>query len=121
MPTARVTLPQVTDTSYVPPISPLAASETFGERTRRLFDERDAAAASNDNTKMAVATRPATGDHPPHPDTRIDAALYIKIKTTLEVIFVLGWEEFILQYQFNELDDRMLKHKKCRNITKTAE
>ena len=70
---------------------------------------------------MAVAARPATGYHPPHTDTRIDAALYIKLKTPLEVIFVLGWEEFILQYQFNELDDRMSELEKGQNITKTAE
>ena len=29
--------------------------------------------------------------------------------------------EFILQYQFNKLDDRMSKLEKGQNITKTAE
>ena len=47
--------------------------------------------------------------------------LYIKINTTLEVIFVSGWGEFILQYQFNELDDRIPKLEKGQNITKIAE
>ena len=109
MPTARVTRPQAIDTSSVPPNAPPAASENFGERARHLFDERAAAAASNDNTKMEVSTRPATREKPPWPDTCIDAALYIRLNMTLEVIFVLGWGEFILQYQFNELDDRMSK------------
>ena len=60
MPTALVTRPQATDTSSVPPIAPPAASETFGERTRRLFDKRADAAMSRDNTAIEVATRPAT-------------------------------------------------------------
>ena len=121
MPTARVTRPQATVTLDVLPIAPPAASETFGERTRRLFDERAAAAASRDNTKMDVATRPATREQPPRPDTCIDTVLYLKLKTTLEVIFVSGWGEFITQYQFNELDDRMSKLEKGKTITKTAE
>ena len=33
----------------------------------------------------------------------------------------MGWGEFILQYQFNELDDRMSKIEKGQTITKTAE
>ena len=33
----------------------------------------------------------------------------------------MGWGEFILQYQFNELDNRMSKLEKGQNITKTAE
>ena len=69
---------------------------------------------------MAVAARPAIRELPPQPDAFIDAALYIKLKTTLEVIFVSGWEEFMLQYQFNELD-RMPKLEKGQNVTKTAE
>ena len=76
---------------------------------------------SIDNTAMAVAVRPATREIPPQPEDFIDAALYIKLKTTLEVIFVSGWGDFILQYQFNELDDRMSKLEKGQNITKTAE
>ena len=40
---------------------------------------------------------------------------------SLEVIFVSGWGEFILQYQFNELDDIMSKLKKGQTVTKTAE
>ena len=45
----------------------------------------------------------------------------MKLKMTLEVIFVSGWGEFKLQYQFNDLDDRMSKLEKGQNITKTAE
>ena len=33
----------------------------------------------------------------------------------------MGWGEFIMQYQFNELDDKMSKIEKGQNITKTAE
>ena len=33
----------------------------------------------------------------------------------------MGWGEFILQYQFNELDDGMFKLEKGQNTTKTAE
>ena len=65
-----------------------------------------------DNTPMDVAPEPAQREQPPRPDTDIDAALYFKLKTTLEVIFVPGWGEFITQYQFNELDDRMSKLEK---------
>ena len=78
----------------------------------RLFNERNAAAASNDNIAVAVSARPATRELPPQPDACIDATLDIKLKTTLEFIFVSGWGEFIIQYQFKELDDRMLKLEK---------
>ena len=57
----------------------------------------------------------------PRPDTNIDAPLYFELKTTLEVIFVSVWGEFITQYQFNELDDRMSKLEKGQTVTKTAE
>ena len=70
---------------------------------------------------MAVAARPATRELPPQPDAFIYSSLYIKMKMTLEVIFDLVWGEFIQQYQFNELDDRMSKLEKGQNITKTAE
>ena len=121
MPTAHVTCPQATSTSAVPPNAQPAPSETFGERARRLFNERAAAAELNDNTAMAVATRPATRELPPQPDACIDATIYIKLETTLEVIFISGWGEFILQYQFNKLDNRMLKLEKGQNFTKTPE
>ena len=114
MPTARVTHPQATATSAVPTHAQPAPIETFVERARRLFNERDTIAASIDNTTMAVAVRPAVRESPPQPNAFIDAALYIKLKTTLEVIFVSGWGEFILQYQFNELDDRMSKLEKAK-------
>ena len=112
MPTARVTRPQDTATSAVSPHAQPALIENFVERARRLFNERDAAAVSIDNTAIAVSARPATRELPTQPDSFIDAAVYIKLKTTLEVIFVSGWGDFILQYQFNELDDRMSKLKK---------
>ena len=121
MPPARVTRPQATGTSAVPPPDQPPPTESFGERARLLFNDRDATATSIDNTAMAVATRPAVREQPPQPDAFIDAALYIKLKTTLEIIFVSGWGEFIQQYQFNELDDRMSKLKKGQNVTKTAE
>ena len=57
MPTASVTRPQATSTSDVPPHTQPAPIETFGERARRLFNERAAAAASINNTDMAVAVR----------------------------------------------------------------
>ena len=67
MPTALVTRPQDTATSAVPPHAQPASIETFGERARRLFNETDAAAASNDNTAMAIASRYATRDLPTQP------------------------------------------------------
>ena len=70
---------------------------------------------------MVVAARPATRELPPQHDSIIDGTLYIKLKTTLEVIFVSGWWEFILQYQFNKLDNRISRLKKGQNITKTTE
>ena len=70
---------------------------------------------------VMYAVRLAVRELLPQPDTCIDSALYIKLKTTLEVIFVLGWGEFILQYQFNELDDRMSKLEEGQNATKTEE
>ena len=68
-----------------------------------------------------MSTRPATREQPIRPDTYIDTVLYLNLKTKLEVIFVSGWGEFITQYKFNELDDRMLKHEKGQTMTKTAE
>ena len=47
--------------------------------------------------------------------------LYIKLKATLEVIFVSGWGFFVQQYQFNELDNRMTKLEKGQNVNKSAE
>ena len=121
MPTARVTRPQAAATPAVSLIAPPAASENYGQRARRLLNERAAATASRDNTPMDVTVEPAQREKPPRPDTNINAPLYFKLKTTLEVIFVSGWGEFITQYQFNELDDRMSKLKKGQTVTKTAE
>ena len=64
MHTTRVTRPQATDTSSVPTNAPPPLSETFGERARRLFDERAPASASHNNTTMEVSTRPATREQP---------------------------------------------------------
>ena len=49
---------------------------------------------------MAVYVRPAIREPPPQPNAYIYAGLYIKLKTTLEVIFVLDWGEFIKQNKF---------------------
>ena len=71
---------------------------------------------------MAVAkNRPAEAEPPPQPDTFVDAALYIKLKATLKVIFVLGWGVFIQQFQFNELDDHMSKLEKGQKVSKSTE
>ena len=83
MPTARITPPQDTATSAVPPHAQLSPIETLRNRARRLSNEKDAAAASNNNTAMAVAVRPAIRELPPQPDAFIDTALYIKLKIIL--------------------------------------
>ena len=88
MPTARVTRPQATATSSVPPIAPPVTSEKFGQRTRRIFNKRDAGATSNDNTNTAFTTRPITREQPSQPDACIQATIYIKLMMILEVIFV---------------------------------
>ena len=120
MPMARVIRPKATDTSYLPPNSQHSPSEKFRERTQRIFNKRAAAAVLRDIISIAFVTRPGTREHPPQPDACIDATIYIKLNTTLQVIFVLGWGYFILQYQFNELDDRMSKREKGQIITKKA-
>ena len=121
LPTARVTRHQATATPAVSLIAPPAATENYGQRVRRLLNERAAATASRENTPMDVAAEPAQREQPPRPNTNIDAPLYFKLNTTLEVIFVSGWGEFITQYQFNKLNDRMLKLGKGQTVTKTAE
>ena len=70
---------------------------------------------------MAVVVRPAEREPPLQPNTFIDASLYIKLNTTFEVIFVSGWEEFMQQYHFNEVDDRIPKLDKGQKVTKSAE
>ena len=73
-----------------------AHSKNFGERSRRLLNERAAAAASTDDTRMGVdENRPAEADPPPQPETFLDAEFYIKLKATIEVINVSGWDVFI--------------------------
>ena len=98
MPTARITRHQATATPAVSLVAPPAASENYGERVWRLLNETAAATASRDNTLMDVAAEPEQREQPPRLDTNIDAALYYKLKTTLEVIFVSSWGEFITQY-----------------------
>ena len=120
MPTARVTRHQAPATQAVSLSAPPAANENYGQRARRILNERAAATALHDNTPMDVAVEPAPREQPPRLDTNIEAPLYFKLKTTLEVIFVSGWGEFITQYQFNELDDRMSKLEKGQTVTKTA-
>ena len=61
---------------------------------------------------MDVAAEPEQREHPPRPDTNIDAPLYFKLKTTLEVIFFSGWGESITEYKIIDLDDRMSKLEK---------
>ena len=70
---------------------------------------------------MTVVMIPAGTEPPPQPDTFVDAVFYIKLKSTLEVIFVLAWGVFMQKYQFNEQDNRMSKLKKGQNVTKSAE
>ena len=120
MPSAGVTRPLVESPAAAPSARP-ARPKNFGERARCLLDERAAAAASTDDTCMVVVeNRLAEADPPPQPDTFVDAVFYIKLKATLEVIFVSGWVVFIQKYQFNELDERMSKLEKGQNVNKYA-
>ena len=121
MPTTRITFPQATATLAVSLIALPSTYENYGQRAQRLLNERAAATASSDNTPMDVAAEPAQIEQPRRPDTNIDAVLNFKLKTTLEVIFVSGWGEFITQYQFNKLNDRMSMLEKGQTVTKTAE
>ena len=98
MPCARVTTPLAVSNSAASTPAHPTCSKNYGERTWRLLNERDAAAASTNNTNMSVVDRPADTDPPPQPDTFVDADFYIKLKETLEVIFVSGWVEFMQQY-----------------------
>ena len=61
---------------------------------------------------MAIFEREADTEPPTQPENFADAALYIKLKANLDVIIFLGWGEFMQQYQFNELEDRISKLKK---------
>ena len=70
---------------------------------------------------VVVKNRPTEVETPPQPNTFLDAAFYIKLQATLEVIFDFGWGVFIRQFQFDKLNDRMSKLKKCQNVNKSAE
>ena len=119
MPSARVNRPLAAAPAAAPPPD---FPENFGEQPRRLLDERSAAAASTDDTRMDVfENRTSEAETPPQPDTFVDAAFYIKLKATLEVIFVSKWGVFIQQYQFNKLEDRTSNLEKGQNINKYVE
>ena len=65
MPTARVTRPQATATPAVSLIAPPAANENYGQRARRILNERAAATALRENTPMDVVVEPAPREQPP--------------------------------------------------------
>ena len=69
---------------------------------------------------MDIVGRPADTEPPTQPDTFTDTFFYIKLKTTFKVIFVSGLGEFMQQYQFKNLYDRMSKLKKGQTVTKSA-
>ena len=118
---ARVTCLLAASPVAAPPHAHPAHSENFGERYRRLLNERAAAAASADDTRMAVFKNRLSGaEPPPHPKTFVDAAFYIKLKATFEVIFVSGWGVFIQKYQFKKLNNRMSKLEKVQNLNKST-
>ena len=64
MPTARVTRHQGTATPTVSLIAPFAANENYGQRARRILNERAAATALRDNNPMDVAAEPAQESNP---------------------------------------------------------
>ena len=121
MPRARVTRPLAEAPADDPPACP-DFPKNFGEQTRRLLNDRAAAVASTNDTRMVVIEdRPAEVETPPHPYNFVYAAFCLKLKATLEIIHVSGWGVFIQQYQFNELDDRMSKLEKGQNVNNSAE
>ena len=96
MPRARATCPLTASTLATPPYAYPDPSENFGERSRRLINERAAIAVSTDENRMdVVEERPSEAEQPPHKDNFLDEVFYIKLKATLEVIFVTGWGVFI--------------------------
>ena len=70
---------------------------------------------------VIVEDRPAEVELPPETDNVLEAAFYIKLKETIEVISILGWDVFIQLYHFNDLDNRISKLKKGQNLNKPAE
>ena len=82
LPTARVTRHEATATPAVSLTAPPAASKNYGQRARRILNERAATAASRNNTPMDIVAEPAPREQPPRPDTNVDAALYFKLKMT---------------------------------------
>ena len=99
MPRACVTRPLAEATSATPPSAHPDTSKNFGERTRSLLNKRAAASVSTNYNRMVVAkNRPAEAELPPQANTFVDAAIYIKLEATLEVIFVLGRGVFLQQY-----------------------
>ena len=122
MNSARVNRPLAADPVAATPPARLASPKNFGERTWRLLNERSAAAASTKDTRIVVVKeRQAEAEPPPQPDTFVDTEFYIKLKATVNVIFVFGWDVCIQHYQFNELDNRMSKLKNGQNTNNSVE
>ena len=91
MPRSHITRPLAASPAAAPPDHP-DCPESFGEQTRRLLNERAAVAMSTDDTRMVIVKNiPAEAEPPPQPDTFVDAEFCIKLKATLEIIFVLVW------------------------------
>ena len=96
MPRARVTCPLTSDISATPPSAYPSQSENFGERDWRLLNERSAASTPTNNNRMVVYKNGCGEAEPlPYPDTFVDAAFYLKLEATLELISVSGWGVFI--------------------------
>ena len=70
---------------------------------------------------LVARNRPTEAETPTQPDTFVDAAFYLKLQATLEVIFVLVWDVFIQKFQFNELEYCMSKLEKRQKVNKSAE
>ena len=58
---------------------------------------------------------------PPPPVNVLDTAFYIKLKATLEVVSVWVWEVLKQQYQFNDLENRIPKLDKGKQVNKSME
>ena len=96
MPRARVTLPLAAAPAAATTSDHPAHSENFGERDWRLLNERSAASTPTNNNRMVVYKNGCGEAEPlPYPDTFVDAAFYLKLEATLELISVSGWGVFI--------------------------
>ena len=121
IPRARINRPLASANLAAPPSDHPASPKKFGKRDWRLLNKRSAVAVPNNNNRMdVVKNRPAEAELPPQTNTFVDTMLYIKLKGTHEIIFVLRWGVFIRQYQFKDLDNCMSKLKKNQNVNKSA-